>query len=74
MIMDYAIIAMMVLACCCGWVKSDLEEDFRVLSRQVSVLLDKRTEDVKSIEDHIRTAILDMPEIADIRTEIKKIR
>ncbi|XP_056636562.1 protein scabrous [Diorhabda sublineata] len=52
----------------------DLEEDFRVLSKQVSILLDKRKEDVKIIEEHMKKAIFEMPEIVEMRNQIKKLR
>ncbi|XP_023029882.1 scabrous [Leptinotarsa decemlineata] len=53
---------------------SDLETDFRVLSKQVTALLDMRMEDMKTIEQHILKAIFDTPEIIDIRNEIKSLR
>lgn len=59
---------------CFECVYCDLEEDFRVLSKQVTILLDKRKEDVKIIEEHMKKAIFDMPEIAEMKNQIKKLR
>lgn len=59
---------------CFECVYCDLEEDFRVLSKQVTILLDKRKEDVKIIEEHMKKAIFDMPEIVEMKNQIKKLR
>ncbi|KAG5885039.1 hypothetical protein JTB14_018635 [Gonioctena quinquepunctata] len=59
---------------CSTCAESDLETDFRVLSKQVTALLDKRREDMKSIEQHVMKAIFDTPELLDLRNEVKKLR
>lgn len=53
---------------------SDFEQEFRLLSKQVRVLLDKRTEDMKMIEENIRKTIYDSTEMDEMRKEIKFLR
>ncbi|KAJ8964129.1 hypothetical protein NQ317_018150 [Molorchus minor] len=52
---------------CVGCV--DLQEQLNVLSKQVTVLLERRKEDIRSIEDNIRKSIYDSPELIGMRDE-----
>ncbi|XP_072396424.1 protein scabrous [Diabrotica undecimpunctata] len=72
--MKSCVLTLVVVTLCFQCAECDLEEDFRVLSKQVTALLDKRKEDVKIIEEHIKRAIFDIPEIVEMRNEIKKLR
>lgn len=53
---------------------SDFEQEFRLLSKQVRVLLNKRTEDMKMIEENIRKTIYDSAEMDQMRKEIQFLR
>lgn len=53
---------------------SDLEKQLRVLNRQVTTLLEKRNEDLKSIEDNMRKTIYDIPDLEIIRNDVKTLR
>lgn len=65
------VITSWLLTCAeCG----DFEQEFRLLSKQVRVLLDKRTEDMKMIEKNIRKSIYDSDEMDEMRKEIKELR
>lgn len=57
-----------------GGERSDLEEQMRVLGKQVTALLNKRTEDLKSIEDNMRRKLSHSQEFIDVREEIKGLR
>ncbi|EFA00353.2 Protein scabrous-like Protein [Tribolium castaneum] len=57
----------------CGG-SSDLEEQMRVLTKQVTTLLDRRREDLASIEDNMRKRMLQSPEIGDVREELRRLR
>ncbi|RZC42488.1 APG6 domain containing protein, partial [Asbolus verrucosus] len=68
-----ALVAVGVCSTACGE-SSALEEQLRVLSKQVTTLLDRRREDLASIEDNMRRKILASPELGDVREEIRKLR
>lgn len=53
---------------------SDFQQEFRLLSKQVQVLFNKRTEDMKMIEENIRKTIYDSAEMDQMREEIKFLR
>lgn len=53
---------------------SDLEKQLRVLNKQVTILLEKRNEDVKSIEDNMRKTIYDIPDLEIIRSDVNTLR
>lgn len=53
---------------------SDFEQEFRLLSKQVRVLLDKRAEDMKMIEENIRKTIYENVEMDGMRKEIQNLR
>lgn len=53
---------------------SDFEQEFRLLTKQVKVLLDKRREDMKMIEENIRKTIYDSAEMDAMRKEIENLR
>lgn len=70
---------------CCGvcltsgdemMTSSDLQEQLRVLSKQVTTLLDRRTEDLTIIEDNIRKKLLrhQPEELVDVRNDMHKLR
>lgn len=58
----------------CSGKCSDFEQELRLLSKQVRVLLEKRTEDVKMIEENIRKTIYDSEEMDQMRKEIETLR
>lgn len=53
---------------------SDFEKEFKLLSKQVQVLFNKRTEDMKMIEENIKKTIYDSAEMDQMRKEIKFLR
>lgn len=52
----------------------DLEEQLRVLSKQVTTLLDRRSEDLRSIEDDMRRKLSESQDLTDVKEEIKNLR
>lgn len=50
------------------------DEQLKVLSRQVKALLDRREEDVRSIEDNLRKKLFASPEIENVLEEMKNLR
>lgn len=65
-----------VCSIACGDDTSDLEEQLRVLTKQVTSLLDRRREDVANIEDNMRKTILasSSTELGEVREEMQKLR
>lgn len=53
---------------------SDFQEQLSVLSKQVTALLDRRKEDMQSIEENVRRSVYNSPEIMDLRNEVKNLR
>ncbi|KAH0818810.1 hypothetical protein GEV33_003981 [Tenebrio molitor] len=68
-----AFVVVGVCSAACGE-PSALEEQLRVLGKQVTTLLDRRREDLASIEDNMRRKILSGPELGDVREEMRKLR
>ncbi|CAH0549257.1 unnamed protein product [Brassicogethes aeneus] len=52
----------------------NLEEQLNVLSQQVSVLLEKRDEDLKIIEENMKRKLFEKLELPGFQDEIKKLR
>ncbi|XP_044762095.1 protein scabrous isoform X1 [Coccinella septempunctata] len=53
---------------------SDLREQFRVLSKQVTALLERRREDLEIIEQNMRKELYETPEFQDIKNALKTLR
>lgn len=53
---------------------SDLEQDLRTLSKQVSTLLDRRRDDLRLIEDSLRRKLIGSREILDVKEELQNLR
>ena len=71
----WAVAALVAVGVCsaCGE-SSALEEQLRVLSKQVTTLLDRRREDLASIADDLRRKVLSSAELGDVRDEMQKLR
>lgn len=55
-------------------VAGDFESDLRLLSKQVTALLERRNEDVKSIAENIRRTVYESKEIVEMKEEIGNLR
>lgn len=53
---------------------SELRDQFRVLSKQVTALLDRRREDLEIIEENMRRKLYETPELEDIKNALKALR
>lgn len=53
---------------------SDLKEQFSVLSKQVTTLLDRRRDDLQLIEDSLRKKLAGSQELLDVKDELKNLR
>lgn len=53
---------------------SDLEERMGVLSKQVTALLERRSEDLKSIEESMRRKLMEDGQLVDVKEEIRSLR
>lgn len=53
---------------------SELREQLRVLSKQVTALLDRRREDLEMIEENLRRKLYETPELEDIKNALKTLR
>ncbi|XP_050301194.1 protein scabrous [Anthonomus grandis grandis] len=52
----------------------DTEYDLRVLSKQVKALLERRSEDLKSIEESVRRTVFNGPEVEELRDQVKSLK
>lgn len=53
---------------------SDLEIELRVLSKQVTTLMERRRDDLKLIEEDLAKKLANSQEINDMRKEIQDLR
>lgn len=53
---------------------SDVEEQLKVLSKQVTALLERRREDLQIIEESMRKKLTKSQEFEDVREEMKNLR
>lgn len=53
---------------------SDLEGRMQVLSKQVTALLERRSEDLKSIEESMRKKLVKDEQLGDVKEEIRNLR
>ncbi|KAK9891407.1 hypothetical protein WA026_014645 [Henosepilachna vigintioctopunctata] len=53
---------------------SELKEQLRVLSKQVTTLLDRRREDLQIIEENMLKKLYETPELEDIKRTLKALR
>lgn len=53
---------------------SSLEEQMRLLSKQVGALLDRRREDIQIIEDNMRKSLEKSKELVGVKEEMKNLR
>lgn len=53
---------------------SDLEDRMQVLSKQVTALLERRSEDLKSIEESMRKKLVEDEQLGDVKEEIRNLR
>lgn len=69
------VVAMLVVGVCfvCGE-PSDLENELRVLNKQVTTLLDRRREDLESIEGNLRKQLFQSPELVKVQEELQALR
>ncbi|GJQ71173.1 putative signaling receptor binding protein [Trypoxylus dichotomus] len=58
----------------CATIDSDVEEQLKVLSKQVTALLERRREDLQIIEESMRKKLTKSQEFEDVREEIKNLR
>lgn len=73
--MSVAALAMVVLLTLCGAEgSSDLEEQMKVLSKQVTALLERRSEDIKSIEESMRKKLIEDEQLVNVKEEIRNMR
>lgn len=55
-------------------VSSDVEEQLKVLSKQVTALIERRREDLQIIEESMRKKLSKGQEFEDVREEMKSLR
>lgn len=69
------VVAVLVVAVCfvCGET-SDLENELRVLNKQVTTLLDRRREDLQSIEENLRKQLFQSPELVKVQADLQALR
>ncbi|XP_066154881.1 protein scabrous [Euwallacea fornicatus] len=48
--------------------------DLRVLSKQVKALVERRTEDLKSIEESVRRTVFNGPEVEELRDQVRSLK
>lgn len=73
--MSVAALAMVILLTLCGAESSsDLEEQMKVLSKQVTALLERRSEDIKSIEESMRKKLIEDEQLVNVKEEIRNMR
>ncbi|KAL3285023.1 hypothetical protein HHI36_019151 [Cryptolaemus montrouzieri] len=53
---------------------SELKEQLRVLSKQVTTLMDRRREDLDIIEENMRKKLYQTPELVEIKEALKALR
>lgn len=51
-----------------------VEDDLKLLSKQVKTLLDRRRDDLKLIEDSLRKKLISSSELLDVKDELKILR
>ncbi|KAF7273008.1 hypothetical protein GWI33_014245 [Rhynchophorus ferrugineus] len=52
----------------------DADYDLKVLSKQVKVLVERRAEDLKSIEDSVRKTVFNGPEVEELKEQVRSLR
>lgn len=52
----------------------NLRDQLKMVSKQVTALLERRAEDLKSIEEHMRRKLTRSQELSDVREEIRNLR
>lgn len=52
----------------------NLEQELKVLSKQVTTLLDRRRDDLKLIEDSLRRKLTGSQELQDVKDELQNLR
>lgn len=67
-----AILASVCFNCCVCSDATDLQ--LKVLSKQVSALLDRRREDIQIIEENMRKSLAKSRELVDVKEEMKILR
>ncbi|KAL1517246.1 hypothetical protein ABEB36_001035 [Hypothenemus hampei] len=53
---------------------NDVDYDLRVLSKQVKALVERRTEDLKSIEESVRKTVFNGPEVEELRDQVRSLK
>lgn len=54
--------------------KNNLENELKLLSKQVTTLLDRRRDDLKLIEDSLRRKLSASSELLDVKEELRNLR
>ncbi|KAH1008512.1 hypothetical protein HUJ05_009066 [Dendroctonus ponderosae] len=52
----------------------DADYDLRVLSKQVKALVERRTEDLRSIEESVRRTVFNGPEVEELRDQVRSLK
>lgn len=52
----------------------DADYDLRLLSKQVKALVERRTEDLKSIEESVRKTVFNGPEVEELRDQVRSLK
>ncbi|CAG9770419.1 unnamed protein product [Ceutorhynchus assimilis] len=52
----------------------DADYDLRVLRKQVRALVERRTEDLKSIEESVRKTVFNGPEVEELRDQVRSLK
>lgn len=50
------------------------EYDLRVLSKQVRALVERRAEDLRSIEESVRRTVFNGPEVEELRDQVRSLK
>lgn len=64
----------LLCAVCAAEIEGGLEQQMRVLSKQVTALLDRRQEDIQLIEDNMRKTLAKSQELVQVKEEMKNLR